>query len=137
MSPSDIRMDRLKTVGTLVMLCVIAVCTFLAFRRMHVEKNEIEVFPRYTVGEVIRSAYVLGPSPEQVILFTYQVGDSTYKGNGSGDVPDGQNRFLVKYSTQHPQYYKFYKRVPLLPTYIPPPDGWAEPPYPVPPEDLE
>ena len=80
---------------------------------------------------------MIGPSPESLSFFAYQVGDSTYAGTSPGDVPDGQNRFLVKYSTKHPQYYKFYKRVPLLPTHIPPPNGWAAPPFSVPPEDLE
>ena len=104
---------------------------------MRNEDKEVDCYPRYTAGEVTRTSYVLGPSPHSVTFFSYQVGDSTYTGNDTGRSPDSQTRFLVKYSTKHPQYYKFYKRVPLLPTHVPPPDGWAEPPYPVLAKDLE
>ena len=136
-SPAEIVVDRLKTLIAVGGMGIIAVASFFAFRHNNRRDADLAAYPRYTVGQVTRTTYVIGPSPESLSFFAYQVGDSTYTGTSPGDLPDGQTLFLVKYSTQHPQYYKFYKRVPLLPSHIPPPEGWATPPYPVPAKDLE
>ena len=137
MSFAEQRVDRLKSAGVLLMLLVIAGCFIAAWRDENHQDDELAAYPRYTVGEITTTGYIVGPNSHSYAKFAYQVGDSTYTGDEDGDLPDGQNRFLVKYSTKHPQYYKFYKRVPLLPTHVPPPDGWAEPPYPVLAKDLE
>ena len=129
--------ERLKN---LFFIGVAIVLILLAIREFYIkggEDEEIAKYPRYTLGEVTDAVQVIGPNSEKLNRFTYQVGDSSYSGSEPGSLPDGQNLFLVKYSTKHPQYHKFYKRVPLLPTHIPPPEGWAEPPYPVPAENLK
>ena len=133
----NILVERLKKLFFLGAIVVIVPLSIREFFLKESEDEEIAKYPRYTVGEVTKAVQVVGPSSEKLNLFTYQVGDSSYTGNEPGSLPDGQNLFLVKYSTKHPQYYKFYNRVPLLPTHIPPPEGWAEPPYRVPAEDLE
>lgn len=137
MSPAERRVDRLKSVAVAVGMGVIAAAAFYTFRDKRREEAEIAAYPRYTVAEITKTGHVISPSSHSYAKFAYQMGGSTYIGDEDGDLPDGQNRFLVKYSTKHPQYYKFYKRVPLLPTHIPPPNGWAAPPFSVPPEDLE
>ena len=128
------RLKNLFFIGASVVLILLAIRGFIIKGS---ENEEIAKYPRYTIGAVTDAVVVIGPSSEKLNRFTYQVGDSSYKGNEPGSLPDGQTLFLVKYSTKHPQYYKFYRRVPLLPTHIPPPEGWAEPPYPVPAKDLE
>lgn len=128
------RLKKLFFLGAIVVIVPLSIREFFLKER---EDEEIAKYPRYTVGEVTKAVQVVGPSSEKLNLFTYQVGDSSYTGNEPGSLPDGQNLFLVKYSTKHPQYYKFYKRVPLLPTHVPPPEGWAAPPYRVPAKDLE
>ena len=133
----NILVERLKKLFFLGAIVVIVPLSIREFFLKESEDEEIAKYPRYTVGEVTKAVQVVGPSSEKLNLFTYQVGDSSYTGNEPGSLPDGQTLFLVKYSTKHPQYYKFYKQVPLLPTHIPPPEGWAEPPYRVPAEDLE
>ena len=137
MISSELIVDRLKTAATIAVLGAIAIVVCYEIHLRNLVNADLEAFPRYTAGEVIKRGYVIGPSPHSATLFAYTVGDSTYIKGGPDELPDGQTRFLVKYSTQHPQYYKFYKQMPLLPTHIPPPEGWAEPPYRVPAEDLE
>lgn len=129
--------ERFKNVAAIAVVVILVPVFIHEFLLMNKEDEEVNTRPRYTVGKVTKTSYVISASPHSVTFFTYQAGDSTYTGNDTGSVPDGQNLFLVKYSTKHPQYYKFYKRVPLLPTHVPPPEGWAEPPYPVPAEDLK
>lgn len=137
MTPAEQRVDRLKSAAVLAMLLVIAGCFIAALRNKNHRDDELAAYPRYTVGEITATGYIVGPNSHSYAKFAYQVGDSTYTGDEDGDLPEGRTRFLVKYSTRHPKYYKFYKRVSLLSNHVPPPEGWAEPPFPVAPEDLE
>ena len=137
MTPSGPLMERLKNIVGIGVLIAAPVAMFYEYKHFKTKEYNLETSSRYTVGEVVKTGYVISPSSHGYTEFVYQVGDSAYTGYEDTRTPAGQTLFLVRYSTQHPEYYDFYNRVPLLPTNIPPPEGWAEPPYPVLAKDLE
>lgn len=95
-------------------------------------------YPAYTIGHVTLNGYALGPSPGSRIAFEYSVDSVTYKGASGGDLSNGHTRFLVKFSTEHPSVYKFYKAIPIPDSIqAAPTGGWTEPPFPVPAQVLE
>lgn len=88
---------------------------------------------RYTVGHVTKTGYSVGPSSHSDVDFTYTVGDSTYQSSGTGDVPKGCSRCLVKFAVGNPGTCKLYNLVCVPDDFInPPPEGWQEPPFSVP-----
>lgn len=89
--------------------------------------------PRYTIGYVTGTDYVVGPSSHSVAFFTYTVGDSTYHQSSSGDLTDGCTRCLIKYATADPTNFEFFNRV-CVPDSIrqAPVQGWLQPPFKVP-----
>ena len=88
--------------------------------------------PRYTIGYVKKTGYVLGPSSHSETLFNYYVNGKEYLGGESGDLLTDDTRYLVKCGSQDPSFYDFYKKVPI-PDSIKqaPPEGWETPPFPV------
>ena len=89
--------------------------------------------PRYTIGYVTRTGYSVGPSSHSDVDYTYTVGDSTYQDSSTGDVPEGCHRCLLKFAAHAPDRREFYNHI-CVPDDVPPPppNGWAEPPFPVP-----
>lgn len=126
MASAEQLIDWLKTAVALAVPVVVVPLCIYTFLQKRQEETEITAYPRYTVGEVVETGVVISPSSHGYSLFTYQVGDSVYTQEGPDEVSKGHTRFLVKFSTQHPTYYKFYERVPI-PYYVPPPppEGWA------------
>jgi hypothetical protein len=126
-------MDRLKTVVVIVGMLVVVVLVVQGLQRRKSREAALAASPHYTIGEVTRTSYVVGPNSHNVVFFTYRVGDSTYTGNDDGRALDVGARFLVKFSSEQPGYYRFYNQVPI-PDSIPtaPPGGWLAPPFPVP-----
>lgn len=121
--------DRLKTlVAIAVPIVILPLFIYLYLQDNH-KKAELAIYAHYTVGEVTSTSYVIGPSSESIIHFTYQVGDSTYEGTEPGDLVNGRTRFLVRFSTKNPNHYQGYKQL-SIPYYVPPPppEGWAKPP---------
>lgn len=121
--------DHLKLVAVGAILLAIGIGIFYGLRQKSTEEAELTSHPRYTVGEIVKSGYIVSPNSHSYSRFTYQVGDSVYTESGPEQIPQGHTRFLVKFSAQHPTYYKFYERIPI-PYYVPlpPPEGWAKPP---------
>lgn len=126
-TPAEQGVARLKTVFALAIPILLLPLFIYAFQQKSQERAEIAAYAHYTVGEVNRIGYVVGPNSERIIHFTYQVGDSIYEGSESGDLVDGRTRFLVKFSTKTPGYYESYKQL-HIPYYVapPPPEGWAK-----------
>ncbi|WP_223653756.1 hypothetical protein [Hymenobacter psoromatis] len=89
--------------------------------------------PRYTIGYVTGTDYVVGPSSHSVAFFTYSVGDSTYHSSSDGDLAEGCTRCLVKFAAADPTNKEFFNKV-CVPDSIAraPALGWTEPPFPVP-----
>ncbi|GAB3638230.1 hypothetical protein GCM10027422_38200 [Hymenobacter arcticus] len=127
MPPLTNQIERLKTLLAIAVPVIIIPLFIYEFRQKNQERAEIAAYAHYTVGEVTRTSYVVGPNSESIIHFTYQVGDSTYEGTEPGDLVNGRTRFLVRFSTKNPSYYEGYKQVPI-PYYVPPPppEGWAK-----------
>jgi hypothetical protein len=125
--PAPLWLERLKTVVVIGGMLILAGFAVDAYFYQNHKRVELTAHPRYTVGEVVKTGVVISPSSHGYSLFTYQVGDSVYTQEGPDEIPKGHTRFLVKFSTQHPTYYKFYERVPI-PYYVPPPppEGWAK-----------
>ena len=138
MTPAERTIDRLKTLFVAVGMLGIVVIWVYLFQDTRRENAALASSPRYTIGQVTRTSYVLGPSPENVVFFSYRVGDSIYPGTNSGRFLDVGGRFLVKFSREQPKYHEFYNQV-LIPVSIieAPPEGWEKPPFPVPAEALE
>jgi len=131
MTATERLVDRLKTVAAIGIAIATPIALYYGFHQKSLEQADLAAHPRYTVGEVVKTGVVISASSHGYSLFTYQVGDSIYTQEGPDEVPKGHTRFLVKFSTQHPTYYKFYERIPI-PYYVPapPPEGWAK----IPPE---
>jgi hypothetical protein len=127
MSSATQKGDRFKKALTIVLLLITAACFVTGLSYMRQKDAEMAAYGHYTVGEVTRTGYVIGPNSESIIHFTYQVGNSTYEGTEPGDLVNGRTRFLVRFSTKNPATYEGYKRVPI-PYYVPvpPPEGWAK-----------
>lgn len=89
--------------------------------------------PRYTIGYVTGTDYVIGPSSHSVAFFTYSVGDSTYRQSADGDLPAGCTRCLVRFAATDPTNAEFFNQT-CLPDELPPPppQGWTAPPVPLP-----
>ncbi|WP_046244421.1 hypothetical protein [Hymenobacter terrenus] len=138
MTPAEAQVDRLKTVAAIVVIVASVGVIVNGFSRRSHRQAELAASSRYTIGEIVKKTYVIGPSSHSATRFAYTVGDSTYVKPGPDEVPDGRTRFLVKFSTRHPEYYQFYERVPIPYTITEaPPEGWPEPPFSVAPEDME
>ena len=88
--------------------------------------------PRYTIGYVEKTGYVIGPSSHSETIFNYYVNGKQYVGGKSGDLLTDDTRYLVKCGSQDLSFYFFYKKVPI-PDSIKqaPPQGWETPPFPV------
>jgi hypothetical protein len=86
--------------------------------------------PRYTIGYVTGTSYVVGPSSHSVAFFTYTVGDATYHQSSTGDVAKGCTRCLVKFAAADPTNFEFFNRV-CVPDSIAhaPAKGWEKPPF--------
>ena len=89
--------------------------------------------PRYTIGYVTKTGYSIGPSSHSDVDFTYTVNDSTYVSSGTGDVPAGCQRCLVKFAAHAPELRTLYNGI-CVPQDVSdaPPEGWMEPPFRVP-----
>jgi len=89
--------------------------------------------PRYTIGQVTRTDYVVGPSSHSVAFFTYTVGDSTYAKSSDGDIAEGCTRCLVKFAASDPTNFEFFNKI-CVPDSArqAPAAGWFYPPFPVP-----
>lgn len=127
MPPAKHWTDRLKTLIALAVPAILIPLFIYLLLQDDKQKAELAAHAHYTVGEVTRTGYVIGPNSESIIHFTYQVGDSTYEGTEPGDLVNSRTRFLVRFSTKNPANYESYKRVPI-PYYVPapPPEGWAK-----------
>ena len=138
MTPAERLVDRLKTVAAVaVVLGTLAIWLYL-FQETKREDAILASAPRYTIGGVTHSSYVVGPSSGKVVFFVYRVRDSVYTGSVSGTPVNGQERLLIKFSARQPGVYKAYDYVPVPAGNLePPPGGWLEPPFPVPAEMLE
>lgn len=119
----------------LVVVCGIFLLVLFADTFIHTFRTwaALKKAPRYTVGYVTKTGYSIGPGSHSDVDFTYTVGDSTYRDSSTGDVPDGCCRCLIKFAAHAPELREFYNHV-CVPDDIlpPPPEGWAEPPFPVP-----
>ena len=125
-------LDRFKTVVAIVSIVVIGGLLVDGIQRRNLRQTLLAASPRYTVGIITRTAYVVSPSPHTESFFEYRVSDSIYSGSSSGKAADG-NRFLVKFAAQKPTIRQFYDQVPI-PDEIEaaPAEGWQEPPFAVP-----
>lgn len=111
-------------------LCVGAFFVGLYFSQQRDE--ELNTYAHYTIGYVIGTDYVFGPSPHDVLLFEYRVGDSTYRDDISNRPRDGKDRYLVKFSTQNPSINRFYIMAPVPDSVtVAPTKGWVKPPFPI------
>ncbi|MBC8085594.1 MAG: hypothetical protein H7Z21_20545 [Hymenobacter sp.] len=138
MTPAERTIDRLKTLIVVVGMLGVAGIFIYFFQDQKREDAAFAASARYTVGEVTRTSYVIGPSSGSIAFFSYQVGDSTYASSYSGESLEVGQRFLVKFSGQQPGYRVFYNRVPIPPSITDVPlAGWPEPPFEVPAELLE
>lgn len=138
MTPAEAQVDRLKTVVAVVGPIAIGIAAIFGWRDKHQQKAEMAAYPRYTIGTVTGSKYVVGPSPHTATFFTYEVNDSTYTSDITGSVPDGQTRCLLRFSARHPEYHEFYERVPIPDSIIQaPPAGWPALPFPAAAENME
>ena len=119
----------------LVTILVVALTAFFLWvfigGYLHADKRDAN--PRYTIGQVTRTGYVIGPSSHSVVFFTYSVGDSTYSESSRGDIEEGCTRYLVKYAATDPKNIEFFNHI-CIPDSIrqAPPQGWLKPPFPVP-----
>lgn len=129
--------ERLKTIMAIVILVIISASLFYGLRQKNMQEVELTKYPRYTIGEIIKTGYTIGPNSHSYTRFSYQVGDSVYIKSGPEAVPSSHTRFLVKFSAKNPEYYKFYENIPI-PYYIEiaPREGWVKPPPEVATEDL-
>jgi hypothetical protein len=86
--------------------------------------------PRYTIGYVTGTDYVVGPNSHSVAFFTYTVGNITYRQSSTGDVAAGCSRCLVKFAEADPTNFEFFNRV-CVPDSITraPAKGWEKPPF--------
>ena len=138
MTPAERTVDRLKTVAVIGGMLICAYLFIDGFYNRHVKLTDIAAHPRYTIGQVSRTSYAIGPSPQNIVFFEYRVGDSIYGGNNSGQLLSEGDRFLVKFSSAKPSYHESYNRVRIPSSIInAPPEGWAEPPFEVPAELLK
>ncbi len=133
MTPAERRKDQLKTVAAIISILVTIGIFLYGFRGMQQKDAILSVSPRYTIGGITRTSYVIGPSSEKVVFFVYRVRDSVYTGSVSGTPVNGQERVLIKFAAQQPRVYKAYNYVPIPNSANEaPPEGWVEPPFPVP-----
>jgi hypothetical protein len=130
MNASERFVDRLKTVVAAGVFVAAPFTLFYGVKHFKTKEYALETTPRYTVGEVVKTGYVISPSSHGYTEFVYQVGDSTHTGYDDGRLPAGLTRFLVKFSAKHPEYYEFYKHAPVPYGLSAPPEAGPSRPFP-------
>ena len=124
-------------VGNVAILLMVALFGYFIVARVGRSKAMSD-HPRYTIGYVKKTGYVIGPSSHSETLFNYSLHGKEYLGGESGDLLTADTRYLVKCGSRDPSFYEFYKKVPMPDSIrAAPPEGWESPPFPVTADELQ
>jgi len=125
--------EKMPTWLVVVLGVMLAVLFIWGFTYSYTKSHARDSDPRYTIGYVTGTDYVIGPSSHSVAFFTYTVGDSTYHESSSGDVAEDCTRCLVKYAATDPHNLEFFNKI-CIPdeVHTAPAQGWTTPPFEVP-----